>query len=611
MQCSLGVVGYLLVLLSPEWQQGYALFVLLLTAFVIAASFLNSSGTAQQRTYTFGVALILSATAYAEGGLESLANRSEIAVLQFLAILKLEAMFPYYFWRFARRFPRSFIPRKLDVLLHLITAVSLVLGVALITINIVDYYAASLPIISVISDSNSNNLHEVLVYGIAFPALFLLLFKMRTARLDERRRVRVFILGLVVSIAPPLLFVITTSLSDAALRWATQPEIYVFIISLMQSFVIAIPVITTYAVLVERIMPVRILLKQSLRYSFGIGTVALIITFPVILFFYYLFQFRSQSIEAILDGPNGVFSLLAIALSIFLLSQRKRAYQYLDELFYRSKIDTGEALANLSRSVQDAGTIQDLIQATDHVLDSTLHPHCIHLLVVSDERIVEDPRSKLSQLSLNSEFGQQVLTMTRINKLGEVKESINESEAKWLVEAEVECIVPLRRQSGIVGLLLVGSKKSEMAYSSADLKFLELVGNNVSQFFENKDTVWFKGEEPDATNFCSSCGIILENTAVCKECGSSEAQRSLLPRYLHNRYELEKQIGIGGMAMVYLGSDLSLNRKVVLKTMLDTTTEEHAFLRSEARLMATLSHKNIAGIYAFELYRSMPILVCE
>lgn len=67
-------------------------------------------------------------------------------------------------------------------------------------------------------------------------------------------------------------------------------------------------------------------------------------------------------------------------------------------------------------------------------------------------------------------------------------------------------------------------------------------------------------------------------------------------------YELLDELGVGGMATVYLAKQTSLDRKVAIKIMRvshsaqDPERTEKRFLR-EGRMLARLSHKNVCGIY--------------
>jgi eukaryotic-like serine/threonine-protein kinase len=66
------------------------------------------------------------------------------------------------------------------------------------------------------------------------------------------------------------------------------------------------------------------------------------------------------------------------------------------------------------------------------------------------------------------------------------------------------------------------------------------------------------------------------------------------------RYTIEKKLGEGGMGEVYLAFDNSLERRVALKILSDTfsqDTERVQRLKQEAKAASTLNHPNIITIY--------------
>ena len=69
------------------------------------------------------------------------------------------------------------------------------------------------------------------------------------------------------------------------------------------------------------------------------------------------------------------------------------------------------------------------------------------------------------------------------------------------------------------------------------------------------------------------------------------------------RYSLERELGRGGMGVVYLARDVSLDRLVAIKLLppelAARATLRERFLR-EARLAARLSHPNIVPIHSVE-----------
>src|SRR6266851_9763723 len=70
---------------------------------------------------------------------------------------------------------------------------------------------------------------------------------------------------------------------------------------------------------------------------------------------------------------------------------------------------------------------------------------------------------------------------------------------------------------------------------------------------------------------------------------------------LAGRYSLERELGRGGMGIVYLAREVRLDRPVAIKLLppaaAAATVPRERFLR-EARTAAKLSHPNIVPIYA-------------
>ncbi len=81
---------------------------------------------------------------------------------------------------------------------------------------------------------------------------------------------------------------------------------------------------------------------------------------------------------------------------------------------------------------------------------------------------------------------------------------------------------------------------------------------------------------------------------------------------LNNRYQLEKKVGEGGFATVYLSTDLELGRMVAVKVLSDSWATDQEFLRrfrNEARAIAALDHPNILLIHDFGVAQGTAYLV--
>lgn len=74
----------------------------------------------------------------------------------------------------------------------------------------------------------------------------------------------------------------------------------------------------------------------------------------------------------------------------------------------------------------------------------------------------------------------------------------------------------------------------------------------------------------------------------------------MIGKVLDERYRLEKKIGTGGMADVYMATDLLLDRCVAVKILHSNFAEDTEFIvrfRHEAQSAGKLTHPNIVGIY--------------
>ncbi len=111
--------------------------------------------------------------------------------------------------------------------------------------------------------------------------------------------------------------------------------------------------------------------------------------------------------------------------------------------------------------------------------------------------------------------------------------------------------------------------------------------------------------------FCQNCNQLVDaeplqeplqdGIAICPVCGFLlPAQRYIAPQTVINGYQIQKEIGRGGMGVVYLARQLNLDRDVALKVLSDEMSSDQAFVEAffrEARAAASLNHPNIVQAY--------------
>jgi serine/threonine protein kinase len=83
---------------------------------------------------------------------------------------------------------------------------------------------------------------------------------------------------------------------------------------------------------------------------------------------------------------------------------------------------------------------------------------------------------------------------------------------------------------------------------------------------------------------------------------------------LNNRYQIESQLGSGGMAVVYKARDLMLERTVAIKVLREDFSRDPTFrerFRQEAKAAANLSHPNIVTVHDFGFDKDRLFIVME
>lgn len=83
---------------------------------------------------------------------------------------------------------------------------------------------------------------------------------------------------------------------------------------------------------------------------------------------------------------------------------------------------------------------------------------------------------------------------------------------------------------------------------------------------------------------------------------------------IDGKYRVVREIGVGGMGVVYEAIDESLDRRVAIKLVAPTfaTFDEHQErIQQEARAMAAVQHENVVRIYSYGEHRGAPYFVME
>jgi|CXWL01.1.fsa_nt_gi GAF domain-containing protein len=186
------------------------------------------------------------------------------------------------------------------------------------------------------------------------------------------------------------------------------------------------------------------------------------------------------------------------------------------------------------------------------------------------------------------------------------------AERSWLDRLETRLVVPVRgRDERLLGLLLLGQKKSEEPYTPRDRKLLSALTGQIALVYENlrlKDRVDQSREverqvlarmadkELNLVRECPRCGRCFDaGDSRCVEDGSELSLARPVERLVADRYRLDRLLDKGGMGAIYEATDMHLGRQVAIKVLHGSLMGQEASRRfeSEAKLTANLRHPNV------------------
>ncbi len=282
-------------------------------------------------------------------------------------------------------------------------------------------------------------------------------------------------------------------------------------------------------------------------------------------------------------------------------------------------------LFSLAREIRQLDSIDEMSKLITEDLEAAFHATRTHVF------FRQGPASKLS-LGPSSDAGTEAREVPEHFELLIIAEHSDEAlirpddlaglpreELDWLRSLEARVIMPLNdSRHGLVGLLLLGDKRTEEAYSDRDFKLLYSLAEQIAMSFENlglqsrlheKDRIQrevlarLQDQDINLVKECPTCGTCFDSAVEsCRHEGSELVLSVPVERTIGDRYRLDRVLGKGGIGAVYEAFDLRLDRPVAVKVLLGSVLDKvHVQLRfeREARVIAQLNHPNIVAVYDY------------
>ena len=309
-----------------------------------------------------------------------------------------------------------------------------------------------------------------------YGAMLLIAHHRRTPSALERNRTKYLLLG--------LLFLAAGSLAN--LSPALRPYPVDMVMNAFFAFLIA------YAILRYQLLDISVVIRKGLLYSILTATITSV---------YFFFVFLALNLlHAVTGYQIFLLSLFLAALTAVAMQPLRDWMQAgLNKRFFREKYDAGLMLKRLSRT---AATVLQLDRLTEMILadiTSTMHISSGAFFIIDEKgggyRLRTYTGAKpvpvnLTLFRVDSPIcvwlaGHQTSLSSRLLDLDPGFIGLWAREREDLRRMQAEILVPLLAHGKLIGILLLGPKLSELAFSSEEQLALDTLANQTAVAVEN------------------------------------------------------------------------------------------------------------------------------
>jgi phosphoserine phosphatase RsbU/P len=352
--------------------------------------------------------------------------------------------------------------------------------------------------------------------------LVLTLDKLRSASTeDARRRLRVLTTGM--SIGVGTLLVVFVLLPHFGID-GNNPKYYWLRYLGCVVFMLA-PLTLAYVVLVQRAMDVRVLVRMGTRYALAKATLWVLqfalLAFAGVRLVAPLMHRHEPQPSDIAGGIVFVALVMALRFGV-----RNRLQQWVDRKFFREAYDAEQMLNDLSDEVRRFTETQPLLETVGRRVAETLHINQIALLLRRGEFFQLQQSIGVSVNGTLSLPAQSSAVRFMANSNEPARLYRNDPDAWYLMAGtaerraldmlNAELLLPLPGRNRLMGVMALGPKRSEAAYSSNDLKILQAVA--------------------------SQTGLALEISELAHSLASEAAQRERVNREIEIAREVQERL---------------------------------------------------------------------
>jgi len=442
----------------------------------------------------------------------------------------------------------------------------------------------------------------------------------------HRRRLKWIVYGTIFGLGP--LFVETaarTLLAALGFAYLSNTTTYQFFYRLTTTAPIIVPVAFGYAIARHRLLGVHVVVRRGLQYLFARNVLRLALSLPVLGLVYTFASNADKTVAQVLLERSAYFYGFLLVAGVVSVNYRVQMTDWLDRKFFREAYNQEKILLALVERLKSCESVAEISRLVCDRVQLALHPRVVHIFY-------RDPDQRDFSLGYSSSGAAGVVIpedfatialmqeRSRVLELPTARGSVlPSSEDEWFRTLGVTMLIAMKgAEHRLCGLLLLGDKKSEEAYSPSDRELLQAIAGQAAIVWEN---LWLKegmrreqkirrdvlahvdSRGMNLLKECPACGTCFDRTdELCPADRTPLVLTVPVERTVDGRYRLERRLGRGGMGVVYEAFDLRLRRPVAVKVLRGALFGAQDALRRferEAQASGRLNHPNVVGMHDY------------
>jgi signal transduction histidine kinase/CheY-like chemotaxis protein len=324
--------------------------------------------------------------------------------------------------------------------------------------------------------------------------IFMLTRSMKDSRrTDDARRLKILCLGSVISLAPMFALVLRSLIVGG--NWISSVSASVFLPSVLVLDIF--PCTLVYVIVVRRALDTRVLLRQSLKYTFARRGLW-IFRFIALGLLFLMVAYVVSEPNAASGVPLRIVLVLTFLIIVFEVVLTDRMGGWLDRQLFGVAHNAEARLLNLSNGIFRDASFRKTSPLLNAVLASITDAFQISqafvLLAAENNFTVQYSMGTTLEMPLRlpvqSATVEQLLQYDRpVHVYFDDPDSwvhpLREQEQSVFHVLRSEVVVPLVRNDSLLGIISLGPRKLEAPYSKSDLELLRSVAFQTSLALEN------------------------------------------------------------------------------------------------------------------------------